>query len=804
VFARYITLALSFGIVAGPVCAQERDDLGTALTREYAIDLARNGRYDEALSLLESLREAAPDNQILLQDEIAALGWAERDVEVLDRVAELESVDQPLYVATAIAKSARNLREFAKAIQWYERAAALAPDAVDVRTGFAMTLAEDGDYAEADAQLDLLPPERQTETNVLLVRGYIRRLADDLIRALHAYDEILEQRPNDRDALRGKALVLRDLLLPVQALEIAESHPGVLRDDEIARLRVDDLALRLRLASQTLYPPETDGVVLDQTIADIDRHLAENHDRGAELALRYDRIAALAERERAAEAVEAFEELETPKEEIPAYALAAAGRAYLQIEQPQRALTVLELAAAKAPGEIEIQFALVYAYLDLNEYRRAMDVATSLREREPFVKSAPSSPIVKGNDYRLRAEVVSAIADASISELAAAQERLEMLLNEAPNNADLRHELASVYRGRGWLDRSLFEYRQVLTVEEDLIHAQVGRAYTQLDAQQFEAVGQTVEELNDEHADEIIVARLTERWEVHNRSELVVELSNGRSTGNTFGSNQTSLDAHWYTRPIRYSYRAFAHAHEARADFLEGRAERSAIGAGAEYRADRWTATGEILSDRDGGSAGVAGEFGWRMSDNWSFAGSLEFNSIRTQLRAHRQGIESDRTSFSTRYAVNESIDYGAGMTYSDLSDGNVSRTVFGDLHRRVMNRPRWQLELIAEAYASDNEKLDVPYFSPASDFSYLAGARHEWQLRRRYDRSVYQSSSLRVGQYDQSGFDAGRIWVLDYRVDVDLSPALSFQLGAERARRFYDGAAEFDTTVFLTFRARL
>ncbi len=52
--------------------------------------------------------------------------------------------------------------------------------------------------------------------------------AGDLIQALAHYDALLADTPENRDALRGKVLVLRLLLLPRQALQLAREYPGIL------------------------------------------------------------------------------------------------------------------------------------------------------------------------------------------------------------------------------------------------------------------------------------------------------------------------------------------------------------------------------------------------------------------------------------------------------------------------------------------------------------------------------------------------------------------------------------------------
>ena len=157
-----------------------------------------------------------------------------------------------------------------------------------------------------------MPREQRASTQVLAAQAYIRRLAGQYVAALQAYEQLLEANPNDAELLRGKALVLRDLLLPTQALALAAAHPGILTDAEIERLKVDALAIQLRLTAETVYPEELDGVLLDETIDEIDTHLLSADESAAVLALRFDRIAALTERNEAQAAIDAFNALGLP------------------------------------------------------------------------------------------------------------------------------------------------------------------------------------------------------------------------------------------------------------------------------------------------------------------------------------------------------------------------------------------------------------------------------------------------------------------------------------------------------------
>jgi biofilm PGA synthesis protein PgaA len=769
-----------------------------------AVAWARAGQYDAALGVLEELRTAHPTNQSLLNDSILVLGWAERDQQVLDLAVSVDASEAPLEIARAIAKAARNRRLFGMAATWYERALAKAPADIDGRIGLALALADGGDSAAAQAALGALDTSAQSTVPVRLAQAYLDERSGDLIAALARYEDVLEVEPTHRGALRGKALVLRSLLLPSQALELAAAHPGILTEAEIARLRVDEIAVELRLAAKTPYPPEMRGELTAQTVTALDEYLAGAQDPGARNALELDRVVALADVNRYAEAVDAFEALPATDSALPPFVALAVSEAYRGVERPADALRVLEPTASANPRDVELAFALIHTYLDLEEYAAAYALTERLTSGAPLLNAEQGSTVVKGNPQRLRAELVAGVADAYGDQLVAAQTRFETLLADAPNNLDLRHELANVYRWRQWLDRSLFEYRQVLTVNADLLSARIGYGYAQIDAHQFPEVDTTVAELTADYGDEPAVQRLAEEWNLHNRSELTVVANSGESSGSTFGTDYYRVDTYWYTSPYAYRWRGLVHLHDAYAEFPEGDSERQRIGFGTEYRAERWTATGEISGGRDSGDLGVRGAVDWRLSDAWTLAGLVDLDSNDVPLRGARIGVEADAAQATALYTRHESLAGAIGTRFQSLSDGNAARYLFANGRQRIVNRPRWKVDVTGEVAASRAQRNDVVYFSPTRDTTVWAGLSHEGRLFRRYDRSLVQTASVAVGRYDQSGYSAGEVWRAEYGLRWQPGKRLAFGAGIERARMRYDGVPEYSTDFFATVRARL
>ena len=778
-----------------------------AARREAAIVAAREGDHDAALTTLRALQRDIPEDLATLHDLVTVLAWAEHDSEAVALAAPLSPADAPRYVQLAVAKSARNVQRFDLAAVWYDAALAADHDDPDALAGRLLTAGDARDAAAVRSLVAGIGPEPNLA--IRLAEAYALGAIGESLRALAAYDAVLDRDPGHRAALRGKALVLRSMLLPTQALALATAHPGILTEVEIERLEADEAAIRLRLTARTPYPSESIDEQRQRAVALIEEALAAASTTAARDTLLLDRVVALSDANRAEAAIAQFEALPSSADRDQPYVLAAAARAYLQAEQPETAFRLLQRALELDPDHLEVRFALVYAWLDLDRHDEAFALATALTRELPMANQAVGSNVVKGNEDRLRAELVAGIADAYGDQLAAAQRRFETLLERAPNNAALRQELANVYRWRGWLDRSLAEYRQILTIDDDSLGAQLGHAHAELDARAYAGVEQTVATVADAYASEPAVSRLVERWKIHNERELVVTASSGDSAGPVAGSNNRSLDVRWYTAPIAYRYRVFVTTHDALAEFPEGEARRRRIGAGLELRLPRLTVTGQISDARRGGEPGVAGTADYRLGDLWAVGGGIERDSDAVQLRADRLGIDADRLFVGARFTPSELASVGFGYDRSEYSAAgtvaaaNSIESVFADGRRRLINRPRSKLDATGSLALGSAATSAVPYFSPTRDRTLMAGLEYRLRLHRRYDRELNQTLRVGSGRYSQRGYSTGSVWSLSWRVDWSVGERHAVGFEAARLGQVFDGVREHSTVGSLTVNSR-
>ncbi len=121
--------------------------------RDKAVALARDGKYDEALTALSKLHEQHPDQTGITCDYLAVLGWAGHDEESV-RLYETIPADQPDYVLSAVGHSYRILNQPEKALAAYRLGEQKYPEAVVFVEGEIRTLADQGKLDDASTRAD--------------------------------------------------------------------------------------------------------------------------------------------------------------------------------------------------------------------------------------------------------------------------------------------------------------------------------------------------------------------------------------------------------------------------------------------------------------------------------------------------------------------------------------------------------------------------------------------------------------------------------------------------------------------------
>lgn len=796
--------AFAIGCGAAAICVAltATAQTGYRERQDEAAFLARSGDYDAALAILTNLRANYPDDLSLLYDELAVCTWAGDNEAALKLASQLSISATPAWVANAAGKAARNLRQYELAISWYRAATLDDPANLDSRLGLAMALADAGLATDARGELKKTPPAAQTSTAVLLTSAYLFQREGMYIPAINEYDRILVREPRQREALLGKSAALQALLLPDQALELARANPGLLDATAMARLEGDALALELRSAIQQpdqVYP----YLAINAALANIDARLAREAP-GTPLAmqLRFDRIVGRTEANRTLEAIADYETLLGEGVKPPAYAHYAAARSYLARERPAEALQALQEAEQLAPDDLAIQLEKFYALTNLDRDPEAIALADSLVAKlDPMVQE-PGARAATPNETRTQARIMAGMGRAYADQLDAAEQMLSELLAEAPNNLSARYSLGNVYRYRGWRDRPLPEYKQVLTMNPNLLPARASYAVARLERQEYPQAQAELRAVQPLYPGSRTVLDLNEEWLLYRSWQLLADVSWGNSDGDTFGTNQHEVNVWLFTEPVKDNFRFYLRTFDNYADFDDGSDSRRRAALGAEYRKGPWSARGEVNGNRtEGGDVGFASRLDYDISDTWAVGGALEIDSYATQLRADRAGIKSNLLTTDLRYARNELYSASVGIGAQDYDDGNLRLGLFGDSRLRLYNGFRYKLDGLANfALNSNSDGDETVYYAPRQSVEVDAGVENIWRQYRFYDAALTHRLAALAGIYEQDGYGSDGIWTLAYELEWNINESALVAAGASQARRVYDGASEDQTF----FNARL
>src|SRR5215471_10590533 len=278
--------------------------LATAMaqTREQAVAAARDGRVEESISALRSLRAAGDNSPETAYDLAVVLTWAKRQKEATDIFEGIEAQEPPEYVLSAVTRAYWDQRR-------YPEGEALA------RRGLAA-----------------FPGNTDWGKLVGLIGGEGAERSGDLYMALRYYGEAARQLPEDQDLKRASAGVLARLEAPHAAASTL--------DEPDAGLEAQKAAMMVRWGAN-LRPsdPSLRFAGTDAALARLDTLITEAlkeqpQDMGLIIRLRRDRVIALRDRERWEDAVAQTGGLRRMGDRLPTYVRQAEADSLIALRRP--------------------------------------------------------------------------------------------------------------------------------------------------------------------------------------------------------------------------------------------------------------------------------------------------------------------------------------------------------------------------------------------------------------------------------------------------------------------------------------
>ncbi len=514
-----------------------------------------------------------------------------------------------------------------------------------------------------------------------------------------------------------------------------------------------------------------------------------------------DQIVALSAKGDAKNAIIRAHQLEqlTP---LPAYVSAARGDAFMQLEQPEKAVASYEYALAHAtPGEIEpipTQEMLFYALLDCGRYEQAEALLAKLEPNTPQWVRLSATPGLVNQDYatvkKMRAQYT--LYSGNVTQ---GQRQIDALVHTAPMNDDLRTTQAQAYLLRDLPTHSAQAYRIALNQAPDSLEARAGLAEASLARRDFALSHEIYQQVSQGFEDDNSVTQFVSNYRYEQLPYFTTDASGGRGNG-TLSDYDWQIDSQLYSSPIHQNWRLFAHQFTGQGKTDEGAPRRIRNGAGVDFRAVEWLGSMEInRSNGNAAKTGLAAQVSYLPSDHWQFDLGYDNSSNELAWKAYDSGISAKQASAALRYQTDSTASTELAYQNQRLSDGNLSQTWQASATKLLWTRPRQQLDATLSLSTSSNSLPDAEYFSPERDYSAGVTLLHQWTPWQSARRHFTQRTYLTAGEYQQRHFGSSLFAELRFEHQWALSAHSELIYGIGLNSHRYDESRENRTLFYLS-----
>ncbi len=799
---------LAGGLNAPLFAADEVAKLSLGERRQAALQASREGRFDTSLPAFVEMLKEAPNDIGIKADYIEVLTWAKRPQDALAIGAGMDIKTIPKYCVNILAKASRNLAQFPQALTYYQELINREPSALDPAIGKTLTLTDAGKFIEANAELSKLRQFYPNSVDVYHALSYLGQVSKQPVVVVDANIRLLEINNQDLDAARALIKAARETGATKQAKALTVKYPQAADQAEISRISNDSAAQHISWGHLGTKVPANRFADTDKALLKLDDACrcdwnkldlsagTPNTDKNRNLV--FDRMLALRDRYRMQEVITHHQQLITVQIDMPAYALNAAGDAYLYQRMPEQALQAYEASLVKAPDNIQTKFSKFYALVELEKHDEATKLVDEITQNLAAYRTRPKSPVIRPEDLKLNADTKAFYVRAYGDDLETAEQNFKTLNDVGPMSEEVRTAMGQIWRWRGWSERAEQRFYEANHDYPDQVSPKVNLANTHLDLRDWQLAESEIQPLVAEYPENSAVQAVDKRWDLHNKYQLSMDGFGTKSAGTTLGSRSQGLNATLYSKPINYNYRAFVSTQYDHATFPEGNGRVLYPGVGLEYTDRDWRVTGEI-SQANLSNVGVSTTLtaDYRLDDYWSFASVLDINSSEMPLRGLRVGTSGDLLSANAVYRWSDLMRAAVGASYMKMDDNNQRQSMFLTFDRRLITKPHYKLTARARFDASQNNEINVNYFNPERDTEIGALLDNEWMQWRRYETSFGHRLQVGAGQYWQKNFGTSTSWILSYEQQFKWDNRFEIAYGISRSQHAYDGDDELFTQLF-------
>lgn len=683
---------------------------------------------------------------------------------------------------------------------------------------------ENQDVAGAKAIYSALPAVTAIDARVetLELRAAIATADKDSLQALAAYNDILLLRPGRLDTQRAAGYVVADMGGASAAFDKARQAPaGAFSPQSLAWLEQQALGERLKWAIRdrdqqagSARVESLDRVLADQEAALLRAEAAANQGgpeasgwNAVRRGLHADRLLALVERGRPADAVDLHDRLRAAGVDLPAYALGATASALTQLRRSEEAVPLYEAAISKAgpdaasPNDTEL--GLVYAYLDTARFEQADALLQRLESVTPaLLRLTPQAG--RENPQYTDVAGLRGLYWLYTDRAALAEERFAQLTQYAPLNPGYAYGGAVTERMREHPEAAVARFEALAANAPDDISGRAGYVEALIDVSEYAEARRRAESLSADAPDAAETRDTRRKLSAATAPRLDIDAQGGRG-GGTLSNSEWRVDSRLSSGLINDAWRVFYDQSLGRGNTSDGNANWLRGGLGLGWEQGRWLVEGALQQANSGRyRTSVGGRVDYRASDQWRLSATYDGDSKELPWKARVARVGAREFGASAGYIVNESRRFDLSYARLDFSDGNLRNGVAASWSERWISAPRFHLDSKLSADGSRNSQQDVAYFSPSSDSSVGLALRGQWLNWKSDDRQFFQAVELSAGRYQQAGFGSGPEWSIRYEHRWDLGPRFTLRYGLSYGSHPYDGVRERQRAAFLNLSTPL
>ena len=735
-------------------------DPGTAgaflLSREAAVDLARQGDTTTAIRQLRALLRESDDQQTQF-DLMTILDWDGQTAEVIGVWRTMGApVQLPDYVRVAL---------------------------VDA-------LIETEQWKDAQRVVAYWLEGEPNSVDALFFQGQVLQATGNRLGALRYYQRAQQLAPDNQKIRFRQLAILTDLGAVSAAARLVESPSP----DTQASLAAQQVRWGLEV------PPSSSRQIyarLDAAIERLQRLIVQtqsNHpdDRLLLRRLHADLAIALSDRQDFRGVIEQLQYLEATGG-IPAYVQAVQGNALLALREPEQAKAVFEAMLAEQPNNQQAQQGLLGTLTVLGDWTKAYALVDGLEPQQTLRLSR--SPVPYANEAWLDARLQSILVRSWAGQNDEAWSMMTPLLAGAPAEPDVQITVATLAAARGLPRLGEHHAGVSYTLAPKAKESRLALGRAQMSRAQWEKAKASLTTLQADYPSDGEVAEFAKDLRVQDMYEWVTDLQGENEAGQSFyapgDGYQTST--YLFSPRIDNRWRLYSAATAARARSPGVfNAKRQQIGLGAliqwpdvELDASVWQNFGAV----DKTSVSVTGA--WSPTDHWQFEAGYSSFTTDMPLRALAYGVTANEYSLGVNHVWSNAATLGASYARQDFSDGNIRQRLLFNGNYTVYSAPDTEIALSPSVYSSMNTEDSVDYFSPKRDLAVNLVAQGERVLWRRYERSFGHRLVAGVGNYWQESHGSGLIAEVTYQQFFVIEPVVEVTYGLGWSRRIYDGAPE-------------